>query len=147
MVETLLWPDTNASVLRLTLRADDDEGASEGGAFDIVLTLAPCGAHGQCDGLVEVRRDGKQIAAVATTGRLFLGAWNLLRAVLAQDTVAVWINPQYPDAHRPGGVLGSPLLNVSSPGAPGSGRVELCADAGGDDMRVSYLSVLPLGVL
>ena len=64
-----------------------------------------------------------------------------------RDTVAIYLNPQYPDAYRPGGVLGSPLLNVSSPGAPSSGRVELCADAGGGDMRVSYVAVLPLSVL
>ena len=146
LVETLLWPDTNTSVLRLTLRAGAGEGVSDG-AFEIVLTVAPCGANGQCDGLVEVRRGGKQIAAVTTKGRLFLGAWNLLRAVLTRDTVAIYLNPQYPDAYRPGGVLGSPLLNVSSPGAPSSGRVELCADAGGDDMRVSYVAVLPLSVL
>jgi hypothetical protein len=146
LVETLLWPDTNASVLRLTLRAGAGEGASDG-AFEIVLTLALCGAHGQCDGLVEVRRGGKHIAAVATKGRLFLGAWNLLRAVLRRDTVVIYLNPQYSDAYRPGGVLGSPLLNVSSPGAPSTGRVELCADAGGGDMRVSYVAVLPLGVL
>ena len=77
-----------------------------------------------------------------------------MRLVLANRSVQVYVNPQHPDALRPGGVRAAALLNVSAregvpPPPARAGRVTVAAVGGqgyGED-RLGYLGLLPLRVL
>ena len=124
-----------------------------GGAYKLQAFTATCKAVAMQPVLLSAARTGSNTApplgTVDVRSRLIEGAWNILRVLVEEDRLRVWLNPTFADVT---GASIPPADEVTPPKQPsplldakltmaGKGRV-LSAKAVGQ-WRLDYASVLP----
>lgn len=99
-----------------------------------------------------LRHASATIATVDVGGRLVSAAWNMLRVLIANGRVRVWLNPNFADVT---GASVPPVDERRAPRAPaplidthvdifrGGGSAGLSARASTGQWRIDYASVLP----